>query len=60
MVASKQLSGQLKADIQRLLLTMHMDQAGKNILDELRIDRFLFPEDKWYESIVAMRHECNL
>ena len=58
-VASKQLSSQLKADIQRLLMTMHMDPEGKKILDELRIDRFLFPEDKWYESIVAMKHECN-
>jgi len=59
-VASKYLSSQLKADIQRLLMTMHMDPEGKKILDELRIDRFLHPDDKWYESIVAMKRECNL
>jgi len=59
-VASKYLSSQLKADIQRLLMTMHMDPAGKKILNELMIDRFLYPEGKWYESIVAMKHECNL
>jgi phosphonate transport system substrate-binding protein len=59
-VASKYLSGQLKADIQRLLMTMHLDPEGKKILDELMIDRFLHPDDKWYESIVAMKHECNL
>ncbi len=59
-VASKHLSSQLKADIQRLLMTMHMDPEGKKILDELRIDRFLHPDDKWYESIVAMKNECNL
>jgi phosphonate transport system substrate-binding protein len=59
-VASKHLASQLKADIQRLLMTMHMDPEGKKILDELRIDRFLHPDDKWYESIVAMKNECNL
>jgi phosphonate transport system substrate-binding protein len=59
-VASKYLSSQLKSDIQRLLMTMHMDPKGKKILDELMIDRFLHPEAKWYESIVAMKHECNL
>jgi phosphonate transport system substrate-binding protein len=59
-VASKYLSSQLKADIQRLLLTMHLDPKGKKILDELMIDRFLHPDDKWYDSIVAMKHECNL
>jgi phosphonate transport system substrate-binding protein len=59
-VASKYLASQLKADIQRLLLTMHLDPQGKKILDELMIDRFLHPDDKWYESIVAMKQECNL
>ena len=59
-VASTYLSSQLKEDIQRLLMTMHMDPEGKKILDELMIDRFLHPEDKWYDSIVAMKHECNL
>ena len=59
-VASKFLSSQLKADIQRLLITMHMDPDGKKILDELMIDRFIRPENKWYEAIVAMKQECNL
>jgi phosphonate transport system substrate-binding protein len=59
-VASKFLSRQLKADIQRLLMTMHLDPNGRKILDELMIDRFLHPKAKWYESIVAMQHECNL
>jgi len=54
-VASKYLSSQLKEDIQRLLMSMHMDPEGKKILDELMIDRFLYPEEKWYESIVAMK-----
>jgi len=59
-VASKHLSRPLKAEIQQLLMTMHTDPEGKNILDELRIDRFLHPDDKWYESIAAMKQECNL
>ncbi len=54
-VTSRYLSSQLKEDIQRLLMSMHMDPKGKKILDELMIDRFLYPEDKWYESIVAMK-----
>ena len=58
-VASKYLPRQLKADIQRILMSMHLDPKGKEILDELMIDRFLYPEDKWYESIVAMNHACN-
>jgi phosphonate transport system substrate-binding protein len=59
-VASKYLSNQLKADIERLLMTMHLDPKGKKILDELMIDRFVQPEDSWYDSIVAMNKECNL
>jgi len=59
-VASKFLSRQLKEDIQRLLISMHKDPKGKKILDELRIDRFLHPEEKWYDSIVTMQQECNL
>jgi len=59
-VASKYLSSQLKADIRRLLMSMHLDPKGKKILDELMIDRFLYPEDKWYDSIVAMKNECSL
>ena len=59
-VASKYLPRQLKADIQRILMSMHLDPKGKKILDELMIDRFLHPDDKWYESIVAMKNECNL
>ena len=59
-VASKYLPRQLKADIQRILMSMHLDPKGKKILDELMIDRFLHPDDKWYESIVAMNNECNL
>jgi hypothetical protein len=40
-------------------MTMHMNPGSKKILDELLIDRFLHPEDKWYDSIVAMKHKCN-
>ena len=58
-VASKYLSSRIKKDIQHLLITMHHDAKGKRILDELMIDRFLYPEDKWYESIVAMKQASN-
>ena len=33
---------------------MHLDQGGKTILDKLMIDRFVLPDDKWYEPIRQM------
>ena len=54
-VASKYLSSQLKADIKRLLMTMHMNPEGKKILDELMIDGFIAPKEECYDPILAMK-----
>jgi phosphonate transport system substrate-binding protein len=53
-VASSKLSSALKKRIRQVLVLMHQDDAGKKILAELMIDRFVRPEDEWYNSIREM------
>jgi phosphonate transport system substrate-binding protein len=50
-VASKSLTLQLKTAIRQELFAMHQDPQGQKILNELLIDRFINPQDEWYESI---------
>jgi len=54
-VASRQLSGALRNRLRDILLGMHKDGEGKAIISELMIDRFVQPDDAWYESIRTMR-----
>ena len=54
LVASAGLASELKAKIQQVLLTMHQDPQGKAILDQLLIDRFDAPQEKWYQSVREM------
>jgi len=55
MVVSRQLTDPFKDRIRDLLFSMHRDTEGKKILDELMIDRFIPPQDEWYQPIVAMQ-----
>jgi phosphonate transport system substrate-binding protein len=55
LVASRQLSRELKTRIQQLLFSMHETPEGKKILSELMIDRFAPPQDEWYESVRQMQ-----
>jgi phosphonate transport system substrate-binding protein len=50
-VVSNALPPELKTEIQRLLLTMHENVAGRKILQELMIDRFLAPREEWYDTV---------
>jgi phosphonate transport system substrate-binding protein len=50
-VASKSLTLQSKTAIRQELFAMHQDPQGQKILNELLIDRFINPQDEWYESI---------
>lgn len=59
MVVSRQLPEPLKGSIRDLLVSMHRDTEGKKILVELMIDRFILPEEEWYQSIVAMKKNAN-
>lgn len=53
-VASARLPQEIKAGIQKLLLSMHENPEGKQILDQLLIDRFLAPREEWYAPVRAM------
>ena len=54
LVASKNLSVQSKERIQQILFSMHQDPEGKKILAELMIDRFIAPQDEWYDNLRQM------
>jgi phosphonate transport system substrate-binding protein len=51
MVASNIIAIELMTKIRSLLFSMHEDPKGRAILKELMIDRFIAPQDKWYDSI---------
>jgi phosphonate transport system substrate-binding protein len=54
LVASARLTGEIRSQIQQVLLSMHADPVGKRILDQLLIDRFVAPREEWYQSAGAM------
>ena len=54
LVASRTLPSDMKKAVSRLLLSMHQDSQGRKILDQLMIDRFVEPQENWYDSIRAM------
>lgn len=54
LVASKKLPTEARRQISELLFSMHQDDKGRRILDQLMIDRFIAPRDEWYESIREM------
>jgi phosphonate transport system substrate-binding protein len=51
MVASSAIPYELMAKIRGLLFSMHKDPRGQAILNELMIDKFIAPNDRWYDSI---------
>ena len=54
LVASVALPPQDKDLIQQFVFTMHLDMQGKNILDSLMIEKFVLPDEKWYEPVRQM------
>ena len=60
LVASRELSRELKQRISNLLFSMHEDPDGRRILGELLIDRFVPPQDAWYDSIRKMLNKAKL
>ena len=59
-VVSKHISDALKGRIRQLFLSMHKDSRGQKILAELMIDRFIAPQDEWYDSIRQMELKIAL
>jgi phosphonate transport system substrate-binding protein len=54
LVASSRLPDELKTSIRGILLAMHQEPDGREILDKLLIDQFLAPREEWYEPVRAM------
>ena len=59
-VVSSYLPTKLKESIRQLLFSMHQNSDGKKILTELMIDRFIAPEEAWYDPIRQMKLSLSL
>ena len=57
LVASKNLPPESKERIRQILFSMHQDPEGKRILSELMIDRFMPPQEEWYENLKQMHRQ---
>ncbi len=51
LVASSAVSSDLKERVRGIILSMHEDPDGRQILENLSVDRFIEPEEEWYDSI---------
>ena len=59
LVASSHVPSNLKTQIQELIYSMHRTPEGNGILNELMIDRFIPPQEKWYDSVRHMKHRLQ-
>jgi len=59
LVASKNLPVESKERIREILFSMHHDPEGKKILSGLMIDRFIAPQEGWYENLRQMYQQIN-
>jgi phosphonate transport system substrate-binding protein len=57
LVASKNLPPESKERLRQILFSMHQDPEGKRILSELMIDRFIPPQEEWYENLKQMHRQ---
>jgi phosphonate transport system substrate-binding protein len=60
LVGSRTLPENIKSAVRQLLFSLHTREEGKKILDQLMIDRFVEPQDKWYDSIRLMQKNMDL
>ncbi len=58
-VVNPALNQEIKARLRGLFLSMHEDEAGKEILSNLMIDRFVLGSDESYDSIRNMADEME-
>jgi phosphonate transport system substrate-binding protein len=58
-VVSSSISPQLFVDLQDLLLQVHLDQDGREALDELDIDQFVVIDDSAYDTVRALVDTTN-
>jgi len=53
------LDPEIKSRLRSLLLNMNQDVTGKEILDDLKIDRFVLGDDASYDTIRTMKNELR-
>jgi phosphonate transport system substrate-binding protein len=54
LVAASNLALEKKKQIQTIVISMHQDEDGRQILERLMIDRFVVPDESWYASVKTM------
>ena len=59
LVASGSVPPDLKERVRELILTMHEDPEGRQILQNLLIDRFIAPREEWYDSIRQLEQRVS-
>ena len=59
-VASHSFPPELKEPVRKFLFSMHEDPEGQKILRELMIDRFVAPQEEWYDSIRQLEQKVAL
>lgn len=55
-VVPKELDSHLKEELRSILLHMHEDAAGREVLRKIMIDRFIVVSDARYDTVRAMLH----
>ena len=58
-VVPPHMDPQLKAQLRDVFLHMHEDEEGRLILRQLRIDRFVEPDERVYEPVSRMMEELG-
>ncbi len=60
LVAAAAADAELREKVTRAVLHMHEDDAGKKILDQLFIDRFVVAREEWYRSVAEMKMKSRM
>lgn len=59
-VASREFPQEKRNQIRQVLLAIHLEDEGRQILSKLMIDRFIAPPDDWFESTRKIRKRSIL
>ena len=59
LVASSYVPAKLKMQIRELIYSMHQNSEGDRILKELMIDRFVPPQENWYDTVRHMKQRMQ-
>jgi len=59
LVASTGVPADTLEAVRRELFSMHEQEAGREILDQLMIERFVVPDDSWYDGIRDLQRQLS-